>query len=126
MTDLTEKQIQWLSARETRNPALETFRDHFDSYDPWGSVVEAHFQLAYTLVRHGAKVPEAWEFQLGAFRPTMDDNNPDVQDEDSDGSLLGWEFDQIMREEGGEAHIVHAGNVLARYAHLLSMAGMDY
>lgn len=127
MSDLTAKQIQWLEARETRNPVLEAFRDSFDSYDPWGSVLEAHFQICYTLVRHGAKdsIPADWEFGLGAFQPTMDDNNPDVWDEDSDGSLLGWEFDLIMREHGA-APLIHAGNILSRYANLLRLDGKDY
>lgn len=118
-----DKQAQWLSARGTRNPVLEVLRDHFDAHDPWGSVLEAHFQICYTLMRYGAEIPADWKFRAGAFSPTMEDNDPD--NEDGEGSLLGWEFDLIMRE-GGYSNLIHAGNVLARYASLLKLNGQDY
>lgn len=119
----SEKLAQWMSARGTRNPALEVFRDHFDSYDPWGSVIEAQFQICFTLLRGGADIPSAWQFSPGAFTPKADDNDP--EQEDGEGSLLGWEFDLILRE-GGYSNLIHAGTVLERYAVQMKLAGMDY
>lgn len=114
----------WMSARGTRNPALEVFRDHFDAFDPWGSVIEAHFQICYTLARFDAAIPDEWEFSLGAFVPDLDDNNPDNSDS-PDGSLLGWEFDLLLLQ-GNYRNLIHAGNVLARLAAQYRLAGRDY
>lgn len=122
---MNAKLEQWMSARGTRNPALDVFRDHFDPYDPWGSVVEAQFQICYTLVRHAAEVPAAWQFYPGAWVPEMDDNDPEAPGMAREGSLLGWEFDLIMRE-GGYSNLIHAGTVLERYAAQLKLAGKDY
>lgn len=120
---MNAKLEQWMSARDTRNPALEALRDNFDSYDPWGSVIEAHFQICFTLLRGGAEIPAAWQFSPGAFSPQPDDNDPD--NEDGEGSLLGWEFDIIL-QQGGYRNLIHAGTVLERYAAQLKLAGMDY
>lgn len=105
------------------NPVLDTFRENFDGGDPWGSTIEAHFQVAYTLMRHGVDVPADWQFSPGMFVPDLEDNNPD--NEDGEGSYIGWQFDLLMRE-GHVSNLIHAGNVLARYAFHLSMAGYDY
>lgn len=118
-----EKLAMWKSARGTRNPVLEYVRDNFDGGDPWGSTLEAHFQICYTLARGGAPIPESWEFSLGAFVPQEDDNDPD--NEDGDGSLLGYEFDCLLRE-GHYRNLIHAGEVLSRYAAQLKLAGLDY
>jgi hypothetical protein len=120
---MNAKLEQWMSARGTRNPVLEAFRDNFDAYDPWGSTIEAQFQICFTLLRYEAQIPAAWEFSPGAFKPTMEDNDPD--NEDGEGSLLGLEFDILMRE-GHYSNLIHAGNVLVRYAAQLKLAGMDY
>jgi len=118
-----EKLAQWMSARGTRNPALEILRDHFDGGDPWGSAIEAHFQICYSLARGGAEIPASWEFRLGAFVPSEDDNDPD--NEDGDGSLLGYEFDLLLRQ-GHYRNLIHAGEILSRYAAQLKLAGRDY
>jgi hypothetical protein len=106
------------------NPVLDAFRTYgYDPFDPWGSTIEAHFQICYTLVRYGAEVPADWQFSAGAFSPAMDDNDPD--NEDGEGSYLGWEFDLLMRE-GHYSNLIHAGNVLSRYAALLKANGHSY
>lgn len=121
---MNAQQEQWMSARGTRNPVIEVFRSFgYDPYDPWGSTIEAQFQICYTLLRGGADIPAAWQFSPGAFVPTADDNDPD--NEDGEGSLLGWEFDLILRE-GGYRNLIHAGNILERYATLLKSEGKDY
>lgn len=120
---MNDQQKQWMSARGTRNPVLEALRDNFDSHDPWGSVIEAHFQICYTLLRYNASIPEDWQFRAGAYAPQEDDNDPD--NEDGEGSLFGWECDLLMRQ-GHYSNLIHAGNVLARYAAQLKLAGKDY
>lgn len=120
---MNAKLEQWMSARGTRNPVLEHVRDHFDGGDPWGSTIEAQFQICFTLLRGGADIPAAWQFSPGAFNPQADDNDPD--NEDGEGSLLGWEFD-ILLQQGHYSNLIHAGNVLERYAAQLKLAGMDY
>jgi hypothetical protein len=121
--DNNEKLAMWHSARGTRNPAIEALRDNFDGGDPWGSTMEALFQLCYTLARGGAEIPASWEFSPGAWVPSEDDNDPD--NEDGDGSLLGWEFDLLLRE-GHYRNLIHAGEILNRYAAQLKLAGLDY
>lgn len=120
---MNAKQEQWMSARGTRNPAMEVIRDHLDSYDIWGSVIEAHFQICYSLTRAEVDVPQAWGFSAGMFAPEADDNDP--ENEDGDGSLLGWELDLLMRE-GHYRDLLHAGEILARYAKQLELAGKSY
>lgn len=120
---MNSKQEQWMSARGTRNPAMEIIRDHLDSYDAWGSALEAHFQICYTLTRGGVEVPEAWDFHPGMFVPEDDDNDP--ENEDGEGSLLGWELDLLLRE-GHVRNLIEAGNILGRYTALLELAGHSY
>lgn len=109
-------------ARNT-NPVMDVIRENFDGGDPWGSAIEAHFQICYTLTRYGAPVPADWEFRMGAFEPEEDDNDP--ENEDGDGSYLGWELDLLMRQ-GHMSNLIDAGNVLKRYLHILEMAGYSY
>lgn len=120
---MNSKQEQWMSARGTRNPVIELIRDDIDSYDVYGSVVEAHFQICFTLVRGGVEVPEAWGFSAGMFTPKDDDNDP--ENEDGDGSLLGWELDLLLRD-GHYRDLIQAGEILSRYAALLELAGQGY
>lgn len=106
------------------NPVLDAFRIYgYDPYDVYSSVVEAHFQICFTLLRYDAHIPADWEFSAGAFVPEEDDNDPEKEDaENGEGSLLGWEFDLLMRQ-GHYSNLIHAGNVLERYAAQLRLAG---
>lgn len=109
------KQEQWLSARPTRNPILETMRDTFDDGDPWGSAVAWHFAIADVIAEiDREQVPSAWEFRQSPFGADTE----------------AYEYEAIietMANDGATLEdLVHAGNVLARYTHLLSINGYDY
>lgn len=100
----------WLSARPTRNPILETMRDSFDGGDPWGSTMEWWFAIAdYTTDTYG-DTPAEWEFR----------QSPCGSNEDA------YAFQQLDDLRPSEAQLLHAGNVLSRYAAQLKLAEMDY
>lgn len=100
------------------NPVLDLFREDFDSYDAWGSTLMAHFDIAECLYRHGADIPEEWEFSPSPFLHVGDELPEDA-------SYFATEIDLLMRQ-GHYSNLVHAGNVLSRYAMQLKLAGKDY
>jgi hypothetical protein len=100
------------------NPVLDLFREDFDSYDAWGSVLSAHFDIAECLYRNGCDVPEEWEFSPSPF--LMPGQGPT-----DDDSMFYIDIDLMLRR-GHYSNLVHAGNVLMRYAAQLRLAGMDY
>lgn len=110
---------QWMSARGTRNPVLEVLRDNFDSHDPWGSALSAHFDIAECLYRNGADVPAAWEFRPS---PMINVGEPPAEDEES---IFYADIDLLLRT-GHYSNLIHAGNVLVRYLAQCKLAGMDY
>ena len=106
---------RWLSARPTRNPILETMRDTFDGSDAWGSVAAWHFAIADVISEIDPdQVPEEWQYRQSPFGVDTE----------------AYEYDQIietMRDEGATLDdLIHAGNVLHRYAIQLKLAGLDY
>ncbi len=109
------KQEQWLSARPTRNPVLETMRDTFDGGDPWGSTIAWHFAVSDVLHEIDPElVPKSWEFTPSVFGSNTE----------------AYEYEAVcdlIKDEGIDADVlIHAGNVLARYAHILMLNGYDY
>jgi hypothetical protein len=57
----------WLSARPTRNPIVEYFRDFFDFHDMHASTMGALFAIADALTDiDPALVPAEWEFRQSA------------------------------------------------------------
>jgi hypothetical protein len=90
-------------------------RDTFDGGDPWGSAVAWHFAIADVLTEiDPALVPDAWEFQPSVFGSNTE----------------AYEYQAVcdlIKDDGIEPDVlIHAGNVLARYTMLLSLAGYDY
>lgn len=106
---------QWMSARKTRNPIIETMRDSFDGGDPWGSTMEWWFAIADVITEiDPSQVPSAWEFRQSPFGANTD-------------SYAYQEIIDTMRDEGAVLEdLLNAGNVLTRYATQLKLAGMDY
>lgn len=112
---MNAKLEQWMSARKTRNPILETMRDSFDSFDPWSCTLSWHFAIADVITEIDAsQVPSAWEFQQSICGADTE----------------AWEYIEIietMRNDGATLEdLINAGNVLARYAAQLKLAGKDY
>ena len=106
-----EKLDQWLSARPTRNPVLESMRDTFDGGDPWGSVMAWHFAIADYLTNLDAdSVPEEWGFVQSPLGSATD----------------CYEYETLADEQPSVEDLIHAGNILCRYASMLKLAGFDY
>ena len=80
------------------------FRLGYDSYDKWGSVLMAFFNVAETLDAWGEDVPAEWEFSPGLGEPEAAE------------WLDGFDADTL----------VDFGNVLNRWSNLLRSRGDDY
>lgn len=114
MADNT-KLDEWLSARPTRNPILETMRDTFDGGYSWGSTMEWWFAIADVITEiDPSQVPSDWEFRQSPLGP----------------DIWGFAYQAIvrtMRNEGATLEtLLHAGTVLTRYAAQLKLAGVGY
>ena len=106
---------QWLSARPTRNPVLETMRDTFDSGDAWGSTLSWHFAICDVISEiDPSQIPSAWEYQQSPFGADTEQ----------------YEYTEVLEAMRGDGatldDLIHAGNVLSRYAAQLRLAGQDY
>jgi hypothetical protein len=101
---------------QNTNPVLDAFREAFDSYDPWGSALSAHFDIAECLYRHGVPVPSEWEFSPGLAAQ---------QELGEDASMFAIDCDLFM-SSGYVSNLIHAGNVLQRYKAQCVLAGKDY
>lgn len=99
------------------NPVLDLFREEFDSLDPWGSALNAQFDIAECLTRYGVDIPAHWEYSPGlsaSYEPHEDTS-----------TWFAMELDVLMRQ-GHEQNIIHAGNVLCRYVALCESEGLSY
>ena len=88
---------------------LKEFRVFFD--EPWGTTMHWWFTIAEELHRREGKTPAHWNFSpsiLGGSKNDPDDHAT-----------------QMCIETGSDG-LVFAGNVLWRYAKLLSKHGWDY
>ncbi len=94
-----------------KNETLNLFRDSYDAYDAWGSVLNAHFDVAHTIAReHGIKaIPADWGFRLGASGAEEPES---IFSLDIQGRPL--------------AELVTAGTVLGRLTHAYEEAGLSY
>lgn len=98
------------------NPVMDSFRDYFDSFDPYGSSVSAMFDICECLARNSVEVPEDWGFKEGAAGvPELDENS----------SIFAEEL-QTMLENGHVRNIIDAGIVLKRYINMCKLAGLEY
>jgi hypothetical protein len=80
--------------------------------------MSAHFDIAECLYRNGAQVPAAWEYRPS---PMMSVGDP----LEEDASFFAEQV-ELMMHQGQVSNLIHAGNVLARYCHLLEMEGHSY
>ncbi len=100
----------------TQRP-LDDVRERFDPGDKWGSTMGERFGIAAALWYAGEYVPAEWEYQHGLGIVTDEDEH-----EEPDASWL----DALRSGTYSPAELVHAGNVLARYADNLRRLGHDY
>src|SRR6185312_11258997 len=87
------------------NDALVAIHSNWDDHDTWGSCLEAHFQVCYTLSRRGRRedIPSEWEYRESPFGP-----------ESAEESILGCDLDPCSTRD-----LLKAGEVLARLARLI-------
>lgn len=84
--------------------------------DLWGWAMSHWFGIAGTLQRHEPEaIPSAWHYRPGIGVEEEVTEYPDCEWED--GFIFG---------DFTAADLVHAGNVLSRYADLLKLKGLDY
>lgn len=97
-----------------------------DPADPWGDALSVQFAICDVLLAADETIPAAWEFQAAAasYADTVDDlaDNVDGNVAYSTEVLAAMYRD---REITGD-QLRYAGNVLARYADVLKLAGLDY
>ena len=79
--------------------------------DPWGTTLEALFQIAATLYDNGFEVPSAWE-----FRPAQ------ISSKQAEPDSYWFELLSDLSEE----NLIVLGNFANRYSDLLRQAGKDY
>lgn len=99
------------------NPAIDVIREGWDDGDKWGSALTAQFDVAETLTRYGAHVPDEWEYS-----PGLSVSGPLSLD---DASWEQLELDNLMRQ-GYETQIRHAGEVMRRLVHIYELEGLSY
>ena len=85
------------------------FRDDYDSFDAWASVMSAFFDVAGILYNRGDDIPADW-----GFRPGLGE----VETSESYLAEIAIETDSdVLRD---------FGNILSRYADKLRVADRDY
>ena len=95
----------------------------WDEGDKWGSAMAAWFGCADALYAAGEPVPDTWEYQPGLGAGTL---NPD---EDYEAIAL---TNAVAGNDMPHDHtftwdsVRHIGDVLARYAHACTNAGLSY
>lgn len=104
----------WLAARPTRNPIIERMRDSFDGGDAWGSTMEWWFALADVITGIDAsRIPSEWEYRQSPMGADID-------------SYAYQEIIAVVCDGATIDDLLHAGEILTRYAAQLKLEGMDY
>jgi hypothetical protein len=102
--DTTEARGDWHNLRS------EMTADAGDG-DPWGWCMAWWFAIAGTLHDRGDSVPAEWQYRTSPLGGVDPDD---------------WHASAIRDLEIGAPALVHAGNVLMRYAARCRRAGLDY
>ena len=92
---------------------LQQFKQEFRiasdwKYDPWGSIMEVFFQVAFHALERGLNIPSEW-----GFNPGMDS-----VDEDS--------YWFSMLSECSDSDLLHIGQFCNKYNDLLHLTGKSY
>lgn len=106
-------ELRRLPARiEGTGRAGETFREEYDSGDPWGSVMGAWFNVADALNFVGERgVPDRWQYRAGA----------------ASGAEEGNEYARMLEAgEVSEQELTVLGDWLQERSEALREQGFDY
>ena len=113
-----------------------------DWYDPWGTAMALHFDIAAVLDMAQAYVREdittkpfaRWQYHRAAARsvPALEDVAARADDFAEGEWADDYTYGTVMlaaalyAEQISAADLIYAGDVLAKYTHLLELAGKSY
>jgi hypothetical protein len=91
--------------------------------DAWGDTMSAWFSIADVLYVTGEELPNAWKYRQPRSEETVLENmhDPDNGDSLAQDLLLGVGDGTVSAND-----LRHAGNVLDRYASILTAQGRNY
>lgn len=100
---------------DNNNPFLFEFRMNADS-DEWGTTMSWMFAICDYLTDGNVEVPREWEFRQSPFGSDTEAYEYQIIDE----IFIHSDDDDKTQT------LIHAGDILVRYAHLLKSLGKDY
>lgn len=112
--------------RHAINPVIDYVRDWWDGGDPWGTAINALFDLAEVMYSAGMAIPEELEYRHGPFEPSTVE---EMATEDPDGQTSYGVFvfaSAYLSGEFTENDMRLAALTLNRYLALCRDAGLDY
>lgn len=112
--------------RHAINPVIDYVRDWWDSGDPWGTAINALFDLAEVMYSAGIPIPEELEYQHGACEP---ESLEDMATESDGGQTSAGVFvfaSAYLSGEITENDMRLAALTLNRYCDMCRAAGLDY
>jgi hypothetical protein len=112
--------------RHAINPVIDYVRDWWDSGDPWGTAIDALFDLAEVMYSAGMAIPEELEYQHGAYEP---ESLEEMATEDPDGQTSYGVFvfaSEYLAGNITERDMRLAALTLNRYCDMCRAAGLDY
>lgn len=113
-------------SRHAINPVIDLIRDGWDAADPWGTAINALFDLAEVVYAADIPIPEELGYQPGACEP---ESLEDMATEHGDGQtpfnvyLFASEY---LAGNITERDMRLAALTLNRYCDMCRAAGLDY
>jgi hypothetical protein len=112
--------------RHAINPVIDYVRDSWDGGDPWGTAINALFDLAEVMYAAGIPIPDELEYRHGAYEP-MTVEEMATESADGQQSYNEWVFaSAYLSGEITERDMRLAALTLNRYLALCKDAGLDY
>ena len=112
--------------RHAINPVIDYVSDRWDGGDPWGTAINALFDLAEVMYAAGIPIPAELEYQHGACEP---ETVEEMAIENPDGQTPYGVFEFASAYVSGEItenDMRLAALTLNRYVALCRDAGLDY
>jgi hypothetical protein len=112
--------------RHAINPVIDYVRDWWDSGDPWGTAINALFDLAEVMYAAGIPIPAELEYQHGAYES---ETVEEMATESDDGQTPYGVFvfaSEYLAGNITERDMRLAALTLNRYVDACRAAGLDY
>jgi hypothetical protein len=113
-------------SRHAINPVIDYVRDWWDDGDPWGTAINALFDLAEVMYSAGIPIPEELEYRHGTYEA---ESLEEMATENEDGQTPYAVFvfaSAYLSGEITENDMRLAALTLNRYLALCRSAGLDY